>query len=60
MGLKGKRIGGAMISKKHANFIINTGGAKAGDILTLLNLARDQVKNKTGIDLQPEIKVVGR
>ena len=60
MGLKGKRIGGAMISKKHANFIINTGGAKAGDILILLNLARDQVKNKTGIDLQPEIKVVGR
>ena len=60
LGLKGKRIGGAMISKKHANFIINTGGAKSKDILTLLNLVRDRVKNKTGIDLQTEIKVVGK
>jgi UDP-N-acetylmuramate dehydrogenase len=58
-GLKGKRVGGAMISYKHANFIINTGGAKANDILALLSLARQTVKNETGIQLEPEIKVVG-
>ena len=48
-----------MISHKHANFIINTGGAKANDILALLSLARQTVKNETGIQLEPEIKVVG-
>ncbi len=59
-GLKGKRIGGAMISEKHANFIVNTGGAKAKDILDLLSLARAEVKKATGIELEPEIRIVGR
>jgi UDP-N-acetylmuramate dehydrogenase len=59
-GLKGKRIGGAMISDKHANFIINTGGAQAKDILALMCLAQEEVKRRTGIELQPEIQVVGR
>jgi len=59
-GLKGKRIGGAMISDKHANFIINTGGAQAKDILALMCLAQEEVKTRTGIELQPEIQVVGR
>ena len=59
-GLKGKRIGGAMISKKHANFIINTGDAKAEDIISLLYLAQNKVLEETGIELQPEIQVVGR
>jgi len=59
-GLKGKRIGGAMISRKHANFIVNTGGAKAEDIISLLYLAQKKVLEKTGIELQPEIQVVGR
>ena len=58
-GLKGKRIGGAMISHKHANFIINTGGAKAKDILALLSLAQERVEKETGIKLEPEIRVVG-
>lgn len=58
-GLKGKRIGGAMISRKHANFIINTGGAKADDILALLSLVQERVKKETGVKLEPEIKVVG-
>ncbi|MFH1487270.1 MAG: UDP-N-acetylmuramate dehydrogenase [Pseudomonadota bacterium] len=58
-GLKGKRIGGAMISEQHANFIVNTGGAMASDILALMNLAREKVKARTGIDLEPEIQVVG-
>jgi UDP-N-acetylmuramate dehydrogenase len=58
-GLKGGRIGGAMISEKHANFILNTGGAKAADILSLAALARERVREKTGIDLELEIIVVG-
>lgn len=58
-GLKGFRVGGAMISRKHANFIVNTGGAKACDVLALMELARKKVREETGVDLQPEIKVVG-
>jgi len=58
-GLKGKKIGGAMISEKHANFIVNIGGAKAKDVLDLLDLAREEVKKQTGIELEPEIRIVG-
>jgi UDP-N-acetylmuramate dehydrogenase len=58
-GLKGTRIGGAMISPKHGNFIVNTGNAKAADIIALMNLARDKVRDETGIILETEIKVVG-
>ena len=58
-GLKGTRIGGAMISPKHANFIVNMGNAKAGDILALVDLVREKVKEETGIALEPEMKVVG-
>ena len=58
-GLKGKCIGGAMISPVHGNVIVNTGGAKAGDILALMNLARDEVRRLTGIELEPEIRVAG-
>ncbi|MBW1816347.1 MAG: UDP-N-acetylmuramate dehydrogenase [Deltaproteobacteria bacterium] len=60
VGLKGRRIGGAMISPAHANYIVNAGGARAGDVLALLRLARDTVKRKTGITLEPEIRVVGK
>jgi UDP-N-acetylmuramate dehydrogenase len=59
-GLKGERIGGAMISEKHANFIVNTGGATAKDILALLAFAQEKVKKETGIELEPELHVVGR
>ncbi|HYQ61053.1 MAG TPA: UDP-N-acetylmuramate dehydrogenase, partial [Desulfatiglandales bacterium] len=58
-GLKGKRVGGAMISDKHANVIVNLGGASAEDILALMEKARQRVKEQTGIDLEPEIRVVG-
>jgi UDP-N-acetylmuramate dehydrogenase len=58
-GLKGTRIGGAMISPKHGNFIVNTGGAKASDILALINLARARVKEETGISLETEIVILG-
>jgi UDP-N-acetylmuramate dehydrogenase len=59
VGLKGKRVGGAMISDKHANVIVNVGGASAEDILSLMNAARQRVREQTGIDLELEIKVVG-
>ncbi len=58
-GLKGKRIGGAMISNKHANFIVNKGGATATDILTLINLARKEVRRTAGVQLELEIQIVG-
>ncbi len=58
-GLKGKRIGGAEISSLHANFIVNRGGATAEDILSLMALARREVRRRTGIELEPEIRVIG-
>ncbi len=59
-GLKGKRIGGAEVSEKHANFIVNKGGATAKDILSLMDLVRLEVKRAAGIDLEPEIRVMGK
>ena len=59
VGLKGKKIGGAIISPKHANFIINEGDAKAQDILDLLVLARESVEKQHQVKLIPEIEVVG-
>jgi UDP-N-acetylmuramate dehydrogenase len=56
-GLKGKKIGGAYISAKHANFIINKGNAKARDILQLMKLVSKEVKKKFNITLEPEIKI---
>ena len=58
-GLKGKKIGGAMISPKHANYIVNTGGARAEDVLALMEMAKEKVRAETGIELEPEIRVVG-
>ncbi|HUV16647.1 MAG TPA: UDP-N-acetylmuramate dehydrogenase [Pelolinea sp.] len=59
VGLKGKRIGGAVISDKHANFIINDQNASAQDVFDLLVLARNAVEKKFGIGLIPEIEVIG-
>lgn len=56
--LKGKRKGGAEISKKHANFIINLGKAKAKDVIYLINLAKKKVKEKFKTDLKEEIEIV--
>lgn len=58
-GLKGEKIGGAMISPKHANFIVNMGGAEAKDVLALMELARKAVWERMGVVLEPEIRVVG-
>jgi UDP-N-acetylmuramate dehydrogenase len=58
-GCKGKRVGGAEVSAKHPNFIVNRGGATAADILALMDLAFERVFKQTGIRLQPELRVLG-
>ncbi len=59
-GLKGHEIGGARISEKHANFIVNPKGkARAADIEALIMYARDAVKRRFGVDLVPEVRIVG-
>ncbi len=58
-GLKGKRIGGAQVSEKHANFIVNVGGATATDIENLIEEVKAIVQQKTGVALQCEVKIVG-
>ena len=58
-GLKGTRIGQAMISEQHGNYIVNLGGASARDVLALADLARERVRAATGIELELEIRVVG-
>lgn len=58
-GLKGIRVGGARISPKHANFIVNEGSATAEDVLILMRLIKDKVKELTDITLKPEVRVIG-
>jgi len=58
-GLKGRALGGAMISEKHANFIVNTGHARAADIETLIETAHSAVLEKFGIDLEREVRIIG-
>ncbi len=57
-GLKGYQIGNAKFSEEHANFIVNLGGAKTTDVLALMELAQNKVFQRTGIFLEPEIKVI--
>ena len=58
-GLKGVRIGGAQVSEKHAGFVVNTGGATSDDILSLIRLVRDTALEKTGVLLEPEVRMLG-
>lgn len=58
-GLKGYRIGGASVSQKHANFFINDGTATPQDIYALIKYAQQVVKAKFGVDLEPEVRIVG-
>lgn len=58
-GLKGKTIGRAKISEKHANFIINTGNASARDVKSLIELMKREVKKKFGVELEEEVRYVG-
>jgi UDP-N-acetylmuramate dehydrogenase len=58
-GLKGSRIGGAEVSTKHANFIVNKGGSTAQDIEELIGLVRDTVRQQAGVLLEQEVQIVG-
>jgi UDP-N-acetylmuramate dehydrogenase len=58
-GLKGKRIGGAMISRKHAGFILNVDNAKAVDVYALIQLIEARVLDRFGIQLEREVKLIG-
>ncbi|MGB9867745.1 MAG: UDP-N-acetylmuramate dehydrogenase [Bacillota bacterium] len=58
-GFKGRRIGGAQVSEKHAGFIVNLGGATASDVIRLIGEIQKSVYESTGVLLEPEIKIVG-
>jgi len=58
-GLKGKRIGGAQISPKHANFIVNDANASAKDVCALIHLAQQKVHKRYNIELHPEVRFLG-
>ncbi len=58
-GLKGLTVGGAQVSEKHANFIVNRGNAKAADVLKLMELIKEKVLDSHRVRLEPEIKIIG-
>jgi UDP-N-acetylmuramate dehydrogenase len=59
VGLKGLRRGGAVVSPRHANFVVNEGTATATDVLGLLDEVRERVRAATGVELELEVKVWG-
>lgn len=59
LGLKGSRIGDAQVSSRHANFIVNLGYATCDDVLSLMEYIQTQVKQATGILLEPEVRMIG-
>jgi len=59
VGLKGARVGGAMVSEKHANFIVNTGTATAADVRALMARCQEEVRAKLGVELVPEVELAG-
>lgn len=58
-GLKGAAVGDAEVSERHANFIVNKGGAKAGDVIRLMEMVQARVLEVHGVRLEPEIKIIG-
>jgi UDP-N-acetylmuramate dehydrogenase len=58
-GLKGKRIGQAQIAQRHANFIVNLGGAKAAEVWQLMDLAKNEVSRQFDVELVAEVKLLG-
>jgi UDP-N-acetylmuramate dehydrogenase len=59
MGLKGYQIGGARVAERHANFILNCGGAKASDIFQIIRHIQQQVEHHWSLCLEPEVKILG-
>jgi UDP-N-acetylenolpyruvoylglucosamine reductase len=59
LGLKGMRVGGAMVSDIHGNFIVNDGNATARDVLRLIEIVKQRAKTLRGIDLETEVEIVG-
>ena len=58
-GMRGEAIGGAQVAEKHSNFIVNRGGATARDILALIDRVRARVLQHSGIELEPEVRIIG-
>ena len=58
-GLMGYSVGGAMVSDKHAGFVVNKGGATAKDVLDLIKYVQDTVEEKFGVKLEPEVRLIG-
>ncbi|MGI5888644.1 MAG: UDP-N-acetylmuramate dehydrogenase [Oscillospiraceae bacterium] len=58
-GMKGKKVGGAQVSPKHAGFIVNTGGATTSDIMKLASMVKEAVKKKFGVELEMEVRLIG-
>ena len=58
-GLKGRSVGGAQVSPKHAGFIVNTGDATATDILTLIGVVQEAVETRFGVRLETEVRILG-
>ena len=58
-GLKGRSFGGAQVSEKHAGFVINKGGASCSDVLNLMQEIKSEVFSKMGVELHPEVKIIG-
>jgi UDP-N-acetylenolpyruvoylglucosamine reductase len=59
LALKGTRVGGAVVSSEHGNFIINEGTATAGDVLALIELIRERARSQRGIELKTEVEIIG-
>ena len=58
-GLKGLSVGGAQVSTKHAGFVVNKGGATAADVINLIHEVQKRVKEAHGVELQPEVRLIG-
>ena len=58
-GLRGFRVGGAKVSEKHCGFVINAGNASAADVMDLIREVQDRVKDKFGMELEPEVVFLG-
>jgi UDP-N-acetylenolpyruvoylglucosamine reductase len=59
LGLKGVKVGGAMVSLEHGNFLVNTGNATAKDVLELIELLKTRARTERGIELHTEVEIIG-